>query len=464
MWPIILLLIFKSRKPESRSEDLWILVSIGLSLVVFALTWISYWFFKFNIDDEQKLNIEKGLIQRQKISIPIKNIQAIHLRQSWLHRLLGLTELLIDSPGTQSAEANISLTKAQAIELKSYIFDMKAGLGSESLVVGEDASANARQFREDMLLFGLEPGDLIKLGISANHFRAFMILIAFAYGILQNIRQVSETSYTEASSQFLDLLFSNTMAGIVMLSIGVVLISILISFTRVILRYANFRINRRDNGFSIKTGLIETKEKVISLEKIQYVKWSANWLRQKMALYELQLVAIGEVVEDDMKVNIPITQVGWLHSLIAYYGISLRGSTDALRISNRYLAFRLIRFVLIPAAICIALSFWNLNFLWGLGLPAYWSISAYLFLKKAGLYLNDEQVHICKGNFGTEDYLLKWQKIQSVQIRQNIYQRRHHLATVVFSTATGAITMPFLNLADAQRLVNIALFKIESGK
>lgn len=463
VWPLILIMLFRSRKPESDKDTIWTAISIGISVFIFAMSWINYWFFKFYIEEEQKLIIEKGLLRKQKLSIPLRNIQAVHLKQTWLHRLLNLTELLIDSPGTNSAETKITLNNEQAAELKSYIFDLKGQAENEQEAEATPRAQPDTPYQEETLLFGLDPIDLIKLGFSANHFRAFLILIAFAYGFLQNIRQASETYYSDASHKLFELFFGNTMKGIVMVGLIVVLISILISFIRVIMRYANFRITKRYNGFSVRTGMIEIKEKVISLKKIQYVKWSANWLREKMHLYELQFVAIGEVEKEDMKVKIPVTQTEYLYPLIANYGMPLKGSDNVIRVSKKYFLFKLIRFVLIPAFILIGLSFWEISFLWGLFILVYFAIGYRLFLRKAALFLDDDIIQISKGNFGVEEYLLKWRKIQSVQIKQTIYQRRHELATIVFSTATGKTAMPFIRLSDAQVLADIALYKIESN-
>jgi putative membrane protein len=464
LWPVILLLVYREQKANHNSKEIvFMAITILGLLIILVSTWIAYWHFKFHIEEDEKFVVEKGVFKKQKISIPLQNIQAIYFKQNWLYRLLHLSELLIDSPGTEDTEIKITLRAQQAIELKSYIFDLKQQ-PTKTKNATETGISEEIHSKEKVLLFGLEPWDLIRLGFSENHFRAFFLFLIFIYGILQDVRKTSEFYYMETSNRLSGLFSVNTVKGFLLVIILIVLISIFVSFVRVMIRYANFKIVQQDNGFSVKTGLLEIKEQVIGLNKIQYIKWSANWLRKKMNLYELEFASIGHLKNKEIKITVPITRKEQLQILTAHYGSFLQPANNALKPSSKYLNYATVRFVLIPAIILIALSFFRIYFLWGLMIPAYMAVGFRMFLKKASLCINDELLCISKGKFGIEQYSLQWEKIQSVRMNQNIYQRKHQLATIIFETAIEKISMPFLTLHNARVLMNLALFKIESQR
>jgi putative membrane protein len=76
----------------------------------------------------------------------------------------------------------------------------------------------------------------------------------------------------------------------------------------------------------------------------------------------------------------------------------------------------------------------------------------------------DDVAFIKQGWFGQEWILLQWYKIQSVEMKQTIFQRRRGLASLRLYTAAGSISVPFIDKDAANQVVNYALYKIESSK
>lgn len=89
--------------------------------------------------------------------------------------------------------------------------------------------------------------------------------------------------------------------------------------------------------------------------------------------------------------------------------------------------------------------------------------SCLVFRKKFRLWIGAEALQIKKGVFGTHEIIVKWNKIQSVHLKQSLYQQKHDLATIVLQTAGGTITILFLDLIIARKIQNYALYKIESS-
>jgi uncharacterized membrane protein YdbT with pleckstrin-like domain len=97
-------------------------------------------------------------------------------------------------------------------------------------------------------------------------------------------------------------------------------------------------------------------------------------------------------------------------------------------------------------------------------LPIYLFMNYGLYRKKFRFSWTDEIIHINSGIYGEKTTLLRWEKIQSVNITQNLFQQSKTLANLVIHTAGGTVSAPFIPLEAARELQNIALYKVEVNK
>jgi putative membrane protein len=245
------------------------------------------------------------------------------------------------------------------------------------------------------------------------------------------------------------------------------IVSIGISFIQIVLTYADFNISRSENGYHIHSGLINKKDKSVPFKKVQFISWKTNWLRQKLGLYLLQFHTIGdELTRNKMQVKVPVTQPGYIIRLLEnYHPLLPVNEFTPLRISRSYIRRRVLIFGLIPVLILLPILFINYNinslivFLW---LFLIWG-GCWLYQKKFRMWGGEAAFQIKQGVFGKHEIILKWKMIQSTQIRQGLYQQKHNLATIDLNTASGTITIPFIDLISAQKIQNYALYKIESS-
>jgi putative membrane protein len=84
-----------------------------------------------------------------------------------------------------------------------------------------------------------------------------------------------------------------------------------------------------------------------------------------------------------------------------------------------------------------------------------------MFIKRK-CSLNEHILYIQKGLFANNNEVLRLNKIQSVSLRQNLYQKRNALSDVIIHTAAGKIVLPFLKLDDSRKMVNYFLYKVET--
>lgn len=76
-----------------------------------------YHFYRYELADRE-FKLEKGIIYKQSIAIPYDKIQNIEIRRGILSRILGLSELAIQTAGintTIMGRSGVSLTSTQAV-------------------------------------------------------------------------------------------------------------------------------------------------------------------------------------------------------------------------------------------------------------------------------------------------------------------------------------------------------------
>ena len=178
LWPFVLLYLFRE---EKKGPDYLEIIVITLSLIILLRSIVEFFYFRFYIDNEE-LIIKKGFISKKNIAIPLEKIQAVHIEQSLLHQLLDVVKVKIDTAGTEKTEAVIDASAVpRAEQLKTYLLHERQQLTADAPVAIAPPETP---------VIRLKARDIVKLGLSANHIQAFFIVMAAAFSLFQNLRDV----------------------------------------------------------------------------------------------------------------------------------------------------------------------------------------------------------------------------------------------------------------------------------
>ena len=450
-WPAFLAIVFSQRK-EGRAEK-WIIISLIIVAGGLIYAVIEFFFFRYFVT-RNELVVKKGFFNKREIVLPIARIQAVHLDQDWLHRILNIVKVSVDSPGASNAEVKFSLKKETAEAFRAYLLHERSQHEAVSEIVPDNATP----------IISLNGSDLLKLGISANFLKAFFLLLAFFISMLDNLGGITGKDSGDWIVWIGDQA-SQSSAGILIFTVATVLfISVLASFIMVILKYGGFRMDRISNGFHIKTGLLNRKEKIVPFKKVQYISWKANWIRRHIPYYLLQFHAIGErQSKDKWDVSVPVTRREFFEPLLANYHTMLPGSTPALRVQPSYVFRKTLVAFIICSILFLILYYLVETYAWWAFAPLPFTfIKSWLFQRKFNACISETAIQVNKEVFGKGSVLLRWDKIQSVSVKQSLYQRRKELATVKLFTAGGTVTLPFIMLSEANELRDYAVYKVET--
>lgn len=458
IWPILLLWVWRKSATGDTERYQW--MALGISVLVLVPAVLRFIFFRFYIQNGQ-LIIKQGAINKKIITLPLDKIQAVHIEQSFLLRLFNAAKISFDTPGSEKMEARIdAISMEKAAALRAFILDQSA----PATVTGETQETTVPIPERVVLQPGLK--DLLKLSITNNHFEALGLLFGFALSLYDNVRDIVSYQLTQWFEQLPDEMAQSSAVFIISLLLLLAIVAVFISTVRIFLQYFNYKVTEAGKGWKIGGGLISTQQRLVPFTKIQFLSWRANWLRKKINFFILHLNAAGaEDVKKKMQVSIPITSASILPVIARPYYQMPDTQLTSYGIQKAFV-YRRILLVAIPVtvAVCVLLYFALTEFFWlGLLLLPYFIFNYWLVYKKFEFKLTAEALQINKGKFGVHTILLKWIKVQQVQVQQSLYQQQHQLATLYFITAAGNVVLPYITLQEALAIKNYVLYKVESS-
>ncbi|MDX1479760.1 MAG: PH domain-containing protein [Saprospiraceae bacterium] len=455
LWPV-LVVVLVGQSDNIRFFAIGLTILIGI--ISFASALISYYKFFFFIEGDQ-LHIEKGLLRRTRLNLPFDRIQTIDFEQSILHQAFKVVRVKVDSAGTKTSEiAFDALEIDRASQLRDYILAQKEEAGQE-----QAAEAVADEPAE--VILHLQPGDLLKIGISQNHFRTAGIIFAAAWALLENIDQVLEQDLFEQVQEEAAMLLQGSLI-VVLIAIPLFLfVSFLFTLVRTIIVYFDLRFMKTRHGFKLVAGLLTRKEKSAQRNKIQIIAWRDNPVQRLFGIFRLNLYqASSDDVIGSKSIAVPgcfkthvdetITNVfpGALEAPYEIHGI------------HPLARFRFVLFFgLVPCLVATGLA-WLVReqLVWWIWLYLPFSVwMAILYHRKRKLHLHQDFVISAKGIFGNSYKLMEIYKIQAVKLSQSFYQWRKDLATVTMYTASGDLSIPFIPYEKANQLRDYILYRVE---
>jgi len=452
LWPILAVYFFRGEKDSDSLTLLWGIA--GFSFLTIGGAVIGYWFKKFHLK-EDTLVIQSGWLKKKTLSIPIHSIQAVHLEQNVWQQAFGVAKVSFDSVGSDDIEAKLdALATGKAEQLRHLLMEKKAPPPPDP---GETEQ------EQKTLTYSLAFPDLLKLSLTANHLEAFFILLALLINVFDELRQIL------GGNDYMDTYGRNLMGQTVLfmssLVVAVIVLSMLFSIVRTMVKYYGFRLMDADGRWIISYGLFDKTKKIVPLNKIQILSWKANWLRRKIDYWTIHVQSVGHKENKETNIRIPVVSFGKVSQLASSYQ-SFHGINEekSLRIESDYWKRSLWRSALLITFIpLLGFSFWIgwqalvLLLIYPL---VVWN--EYKWHQNFRWQTNDTGLQRLSGVFGRKFTLLNWKKVQQVHFHQNLYQRNRQLATVIFVTAGGKVSLPYVRLAVATALVDQVLYEVES--
>lgn len=461
-WPVF---VFYFINPQSKFEYILTLIGIGAVALSTVGSLISYFTFYFRLA-ETELVMRSGLLNKTFRTIPFDRIQTISFTQNIIHRIFNVVQLDLDTAGSSGSELAIkALSHKEANAIKAFIVDRKKSSPEvsgeiENSEIPDDSYQTIVSVKSEKTLLQLSIKDLLKIGVSQNHLRTAGIMVAFVFGL----SQYAEELLSKEKEAEIWLLLFGSMAIIAALVILILIAAFFLSLFNTVLRYYNLRVIQTDGGYTITSGLFTKTEQSAQHQKIQLLEWENNPIKRFFGIYTLYLKQAASATLNRQKtLVVPGCYLAQIEAIRdSYFSDFHKADFKEYAISPLVIG-RIVLYLGVAPALLFGVIY-SLKTYWAFlimgWIPVVWFL-AKIYHQKWRYAISPQGVYLTKGFLGQQAAILRWYKVQAITLKQSPFQRRKTLATLVFSTAGGNLSLPYIPLTQAKLLRDYVLYAVE---
>lgn len=409
-------------------------VLAALALLVLGRAFIGWRFSRFRVT-AQGIELEKGLLHKEKLLLPQARVQELQVKQPFYFRPLRLYAASLDSAGSKKQEfALTGLTEAQL-----------------TLLQGQNVTATPAG--------GSTPFYRIWL---ATLYNAYLWLpLAAVFGMSQQFKDALSVQWLLDTSKTLlqqyDIqhnLLLQLFSGLMLLA----LVALLLALMTLIWLYPQ-HLQRDARKLQLTQGSVLKKSLRISAKRVQLVLVNQPWLARLFGHYSLifrgfsndkqqgKFVLLGQTAPE---LNTQL-QAQQLLRLPELQGADLQKFVPAY--FRRQAWWSGLGVLLVMALI------WQSNIppLWlkaavSVGLSGWWLLETWLNYRWHGYRLHGDVLYLWQGGLSRRWYMLPLKQVQQVRLQQTPFFQQHNMAQVQLQTANGNLTLAAIPNAKAQQL------------
>ncbi|WP_306350383.1 PH domain-containing protein [Flavobacterium sp. '19STA2R22 D10 B1'] len=465
LWIFIVLLIFKFDK--YNTPTLWISIGVGVLLIA-IVAYLRYRNFTFFLDEKHKeFVISKGILEKDKLLVKLDKIQQVNINQSFLQKLIGVYSLDIDTAGSDKKEVHIRAihySVALALKEKLHNHELKNHEEVETITDAEPDTSG-----KPFLKIGF--WTLVKIGITSNYIKSFLILLGFMITAYHNIKDLLRAAEFEEETidYYID---KNLLIESIFFIVPVLMfLTILINFFRIVIKYFNIKIIKQNRSLLLSYGLFEKKNTLLNAQKVQIFKYTRNFFQRRMNIMELKIQQASSTEDEEQRlaVHIPGCNRKELDKIlqIIFNEIPKKGTKYAP--SYRYWLIIVIVDIVLPLLVygliglygtAEVFDYYQLVLLYA----AIAGIITFYSYKHYRLYVNEAFITHKKGAWDVEHSIIEVHKIQAITTKQFFWWKMANIGHVTLHTAGGTMHFKYANFNQVQALINQWLYQVETSK
>jgi putative membrane protein len=433
LWPLALLVL-------ARRQAWILLVAAAVVVAVVGLQWLRR---TYTLGDGV-LRIEEGVLARKRRLLPFDRIQQVELVRKPLHRLLGVATLRVETAGgTGGSEADLEvLALAEAEQLRATLLRAKAAAVGEAGAPAPGAPAGtveAPAAPSERVLVRLSLGQVALAGLTSLRGLAALAVFGYVFQLLD-----------EAPRWLLDRLASRVDPGALAPStapavavaalLAVAVLLGLAAASSVVTDYG-FVLARSGDNLVVRRGLLERREAVVPLPRVQVVRIEESLLRRWLGFASVRIQSAGQAGRAEAttsRLAVPILPAVQVNRLL---GELLPGAAPVPMLlrpppaARRRAIVRRVVPVLVVAAL-VTLLLWPWGAVAVVALPLAW-LAGNAAYRNLGHARHGGFLTARRGALIRTTAVVPAAKAQSVRVRSTLFQRRAGLATLHVDVAGG---------------------------
>lgn len=462
MWPILLIWLVKMEASKTAFIYLGILAFI---VIIAIVSYLQYYFFTFYIDEENSdFVIQKGVLNKTRITIQLHKIQQVNINQSLIQRFINVYKLEIDTAGSDKKEASISAIPHElAIVLKDRLINYtseKSTFTEEKEVVEVPSS-----------LLKISLSSLIKIGFTSNYVKSFVLFIVFFSAMLENIKNIFDGAQTQEDkvTGYLDKLPILTSIAIVLGTIiGIVLV---VNLFQTIIKYYDFTIRKNKQSIVLSYGLLATKNTLLHPTKVQVVTTTQNFFQKKFDILTIgirQASSNPEAKSKNDKIDVPGASSLERDEVLKLLFNTFPEKGKLMLPNWRKLVLKLFFLLLLPIIIfsLVNLFFdllrWDEVALYCFVFAIFSGILTWFSYKNYKLFVSNDFIIKQNGAWDIDNTIVEPYKIQAITTQQFFWQKATNIGSVTLSTAACNIEFSTANYSEIKKMVNNWLYQVET--
>lgn len=461
---------------NSDNKVLMLVSIVAVLLALLLLTsFLQYWFFRYRLTASEVL-INQGVFKKEHRVINFDRVQNININQPFYFKPFKLVSLVIDTAGSSSGEGALAgIGTEQAETIRDTILLSQSQQKSQTTQQDEEPlDITPEQEQPSEVLATAELGDSIRFGLANNSGYFLLALMAPFYKTIQ--QNIAAWIGEENITAWFDL-FSHKAIGIIVMVllvfVTVIFLVTVVSVVGAILNYHNYRLTLQDKTLKRSSGLLNTHEESLNLQKVQALVRHKNMIARMLGRENLILrqTSSGQSNQQPSKKAsqflVPSRTAQQSLKLIAEIAPNRQEPKQTFGISQRYvLKTWLVNFGL-PIVIFSSPFIWFANkpeLMFGWGIMLIFLPLIYLRWRKYRYGITSEYGYIQTGLFGYRRVDFPLFKVQRVSISQSLLQKRKGLANLTIYLASGPMTIPYMPISHARQWFDEIYYKIETDQ
>jgi len=438
-----------------------VLAGAAVILLVALACLVHHRRFRFRLDDDTLL-VRRGVIEQTELRLRADRIQHLGIEAPLYLRLFGLVRLTVDTPGGNATQVELPGIRAGVAE------ELRSRLATAARAADADAEPASAQPGGTAVLFAAGPRDLLLHGLVSNYAYVLFAAIAPFLGQVETLLRwlLADTALGDQLAR----LAERPLVSAGVLTAGLLAALVSASVAIAWLRFHGFVLYRRDERFQQTSGLVNRQEQSLSRARLQSVEHVRTALGRVLGRSHLVCRQVGAVLPGAEAAGrsflVPGLQRSAAARLIAVFWPGIEPDVALARVSSLYVRVLALRWSLalaaaVAAGAALAGNAWFLLLVPALPL-ATWPL-AWLRWRAVAWAVDDGYVRVRIGLLGLRTTLFPLANVQRIVIHEGWFQRRHGLASLTFTLASGPVTIPFLPRARADALANGSLAVVEAG-
>lgn len=411
----------------------WPYALLALIIILLITTVLRYRRFTFALEPE-RIRVREGVFSRVELNLDYERIQQADIRKPIWFKPFNLAILQLQSAGSKGSEVEVAGLPVQLAEQLQYdIMQATKAVADES---GEAAATGNASANFELQLPHTE---ILRVGLIQNALIVAGVLLALLFS-----NQVVSTFVVEWVEGFVEGYASAWQGVIILIGFGIAALMVLM-FAAVLFyfnQYYRYHLRRVGDRVAYTAGLITHLSRSFRMPKLQLVEFRQGVVARLLRRSQMRILQAGGISDKaEGRFTVPVLNA---HNK-ALVSNDLKLPTAKW---HRVGGWIIPRYWLIPSlAAGWIVDLWAAPIVFVVMLLLRW-----LWWRNLGWYFDGNWIAVRQGLFGCSERFAPAAKMQRITLLSGPIQRRLGFCGLKIYTAGGALTLPWLRKATADKI------------